>query len=378
MAKKAKFMREAAEAYSAEHDIVKNPSKLDDKDLIAKMEKYFKKFAKDYSANNDDGDDPYTCEVKDGGCGNWIQDDDKYCWYCGADVSEDETGGFVAIEGLGIGEDDSEKEENEDVDEEAENDEDEDEKPKKAKKEKKVKKDEEDNDDEEENKKNDSEDEPEDPKDNGQDEDAVSLKERVDTIRRLSMRSGSDAWKVGQELSVINESNQYKEEKFKTFEEFINKTLDMGRATGYMYIKIFDTCTEEEAGLIPIHKLNFLVRIKDEKVRKKLLKAAMPRSEGGKGMDIGGLKESAKVEAEKNPAPKTGSTGRPTVSPLRKLVGQTFKSNWGDDDNEMIVVDAEAFGGAGVGIHVKKLKKGLKFEIVELDDEAEEEGEIEE
>ena len=52
MAKKVKFIRAAAEAYAIEHGIVKKPGKLKDKELIAKLEAWLKKYVKKYEAED--------------------------------------------------------------------------------------------------------------------------------------------------------------------------------------------------------------------------------------------------------------------------------------------------------------------------------------
>ena len=319
MAKKAKFMRAAAEAYAIEHEIVKKPGKLSDEKLIEKMEVWFKKFAKKYQKESEKGEEPEICDPDDGGCDRFIQDADTYCWFCGNDVSEDGTGGFK--------EEEEEEKESEEEEEEKE-------------------------------------------------EEEVSLEDRVEKILKLSRRSGGDAWEIGRELALIVGKKQYKNEKFKSFEEFSKKVLGLERGSAYSFIRIAEIFTKEDAGSIQIFKLNVLARIKDDKLRNKLIKAAKPKADGGKGMDVKELNAKLKIEREKNPPEKGSSPGRKPISPLMKLVGQKFKSSW--DDDEMIVVDEDAFGGGGVGIHVRKLKKGLKFEIIELErDEPGVEGEEE-
>ena len=87
MSTKAEFMPEAALSYANEKGYkLPNKAKKDFELLAEVVEEAILENVKDISY-----EDRFECEK----CLKVVQEPDDYCWYCGNDVSEDGTGGFV-------------------------------------------------------------------------------------------------------------------------------------------------------------------------------------------------------------------------------------------------------------------------------------------
>ena len=328
---KEKFRREAALHYAAAHKI-DLPDDPTDKELIEAVDKFVRKQLKGRKE-----DDKFHCVVKFGGCGKYILDDDKYCWFCGDDVSENsDSGGFdgvLAAEGGTTEEPKEEPEAEEEVEEPEEPE---------AEKEPEIE-------------------EPEEPADE------VSLDECTERIISLSKDSGVNAYDIGFELHRVQVSKAYKQGKHFTFEDYCQKVLGMERASAYNYIRINKAFDRDEIGGLTYEKLLQLSRVKNDKERGKLLKAAKPRIEGGKSMTRKELKAKVAEIAAKQPKSGKGkSTGRPPLLRYRKFVGDQARGKYVDEKKtKALVTDDEVFG-KGIGLEVKLLKTGVVVEVVEL------------
>jgi len=292
-----KFRREVALQYAADKGI-EVPEGVTDKAL-------------ERIIRGEVGEQEYVCDPEEGGCKfptepTYVGDDDKYCWRCGWDCSENSDGGYDKLFGG------SDKKKVNTIDRTGES--------KTADKKK-------------------GKDKPGKPgkktnttkttavakKEPEPEKSAVPLTDRVEEIRRLDASTGAAAWRIGQHLVEISETEQWREMKYKDMDAFLDKELSMKRPTAYMYVRIAERFDEEEAAKLSVFKLDLLgrtiVKVPD-KERPKLLKAALPKSEGGKGLDRDALTKVLNDAREKVAGEDDNGDGRgrPRKSKLSFMV----------------------------------------------------------
>jgi len=276
------------------------------------------------------GKQEFQCEV----CDHFVQDEDKTCWYCGEDVSEDDSGGWDKVKPA---EKEPAKKEKKKVD------------VRKTKKEKKAKEAE----------------EVEETAVEKREDDGVSLRDRIEKIRAMDANTGMNAWKIGRELFVINKTKKF-EEEYKNFDDFCEKALGYKRTTAYAFLRIAQRIEEEDAGKVGFVKL-MMIASAPEAARSKLLKAASFES-GGKSLTREELREKINEfrEKEKEKRGNDGGKrrGRPPGSAKSKFmpfVGQRFNGKNGDDESVFVFALDEQ-----VGIEFKQMKRGAKITFVQL------------
>jgi hypothetical protein len=294
---KGEFRRECALHYAEVNGI-----EIDDEMKDVAIERVISKYV---------GKQKYVCYD----CRVPVKDDDLYCWRCGSDTTEDDTGGFDKLHGK---KPPAKKKEEEPKEKPKE-------KPKKA--------------------------EPAKPKKAG-----PSLKKRVEYIRNLDKSTGASAWHIGKTLFEITESGQYKE-AHDTFEEFCRAEIGYTADAAHKFIRIAKSFNENEAGKLGMFKLAMLTSA-PEAARTKLLKAAVENN-----LDRDGLKVAIREAWEAEGGRGKKSPGRPKKSVFRKYIGTKAKGDAVKDGTFLLVLDDF------VGIEVKVSKKSARAEFVELVEE---------
>lgn len=191
----------------------------------------------------------------------------------------------------------------------------------------------------------------------------LTLTQCTDAIRSLDRTTGSSAWRIGKHIVAIIEGLY--EEKYKTFDDYCLKELGWTSATAYGYKKIAEKFTEEEASQLGVFKLLALAGAPED-ARPKLFKAALPKTDGGKGLDRKDLRKAIKDEWEKErgePKPREkvpGSGRKRTESPFKPFVGTKVKGEY-DDESKTYLLDL----GDGIGVEVKL--SGKKSQIISME-----------
>jgi len=289
----AKFIRECALHYAEQNGIEDVDEEMKDKALQRIIGEHL-------------GEQEYTCD-----CDAYIQDDDEYCWFCGNDVTEKETGGWEAEKAK------SKKKGKSKV---------------KGKGKKKAS-----------DKKEKEEEEEEEKLEDG------ALDAASESIRELDKEGGGNAWKIGKHLFEINQKQMFKQNKHKSFDVYCEKELGFQRQTAYGYIRIAEKFDEKDAKQLGVFKLLALASAPD-KARPKLLKAAMSKVDGGKGLNRKQLKEAINEAWDKEPkeGKKAKSPGAPTKSPFKRFIGTKAKGNYDQDEESYILMLDD-----DVGIEIK-------------------------
>jgi len=339
---------EAAYNYANENKW-KLPSKIKDAEtLVEILEEKIKGF---YEREGIPLDQAYECDR----CKHTVQPPDMYCWYCGHDISEDGDGGFQtstpdeeeieddiddAKEEITEDEDGLEKEVVESLDE-AEDDLQDDFA-------KEIQGTEEEKDEDEDEELNSapppgSGDElPEVTEECGDDEQDVEIlppeKEERDTgtldilmmeheekpkdlsgytkrIRTLNANAGANAWKIGKYLNEVKERGLYTAGGYEDFKKYVETELDCTHKTAKNFMKFSLVFEQHIAEILGTYKMELLLR-SPQAVYPRLLKAALPKSEGGSGLSRNELEKQLNVEKKKL---KIESTRGRKPSPLSRM-----------------------------------------------------------
>jgi len=333
-AKKYKFIPEAAVEYAKQHKWTL-PKKLKDADtLIEIMEEHMLDAVKKIKE-----EDRFECE----GCGKVVQDSDKFCWFCGADISDDNTGGFEAT-GKKIFDDDKEEKKPE---------------PKKEEKKPEPKK--------EEAKKEEKKAEPKEEKalaKTGEKPIFKTLAEYTKAIKGLNASTGLMAWKIGKYLLEVKENKSYKEGKYATMAEYVQAELEYNWQLARNFMRYATTVQEQQAERLGVYKLELLARSPEES-RDRMLKAALPKDSGGQGMSRAQLENKLREEKERLKKPKStrGRKAEPNKKfTIHKLIGQTIEIKI--DDNG---TGEEPIPGSMCIVEVRVLKKSAKLTFFEAE-----------
>ena len=102
----------------------------------------------------------------------------------------------------------------------------------------------------------------------------MNLNQRTIRVLELKRNIGSNLWLLGTELLQIKESKIYLE-KYGMFEEYLEKEVDLARATAYKYMQIakeFDAQLVQEWGA---KKCNLLITLKEPE-RKEIMQIHTP------------------------------------------------------------------------------------------------------
>ena len=304
------------------------------------------------------GKDPYECPPEEGGCGAAVQEQDTFCWRCAHDVDDDVKDAFEKAKKKGGV-----------VDKTAENQPGGKE-PEPAKKpadkgEKKPAKKPADKGEKKPSKK---------PADKGEKKPvkkskapaAVSgtLEEHLDKVRTLTSDTGRNAWRVGMHLNAIRDGGLHTEKGYPDFKSFLAAELpNLPYSTANGFMKAAREFEEDEAALLGSKKMMILKNV-SAAARPPLLKAAMPKERGGKGITAEKLKEEVSKVREKT-AGKRKKAGRPTESPFTKFLGQSFRAAYDDADKDIctIPLDEPDVNKRVVAlVHVQE--RGVKLEFV--------------
>lgn len=187
-------------------------------------------------------------------------------------------------------------------------------------------------------------------------DDAVSvLGERVTRIRELDRNTGANAWQIGLELIAIVEGDEYKVGGHKTFDAFCQKELGYDRKSAYRFMEVARNIDKEDAKKLGVFKLVQLARAPEE-VRPKLLKAAMGKEDGGKGLSREELAEEIRKAKENGGGEKKD---RKVKSPYLKFIGSKFRGKR-EENRVVFTLDDD------VGIAVNVKSKVATAEFVQL------------
>jgi len=318
------------------------------------------------------GTQPDTCD-----CKRFIKDTDRMCWYCGGDVSSDESepGGYENLkdeweskkgtkpvkvkEEKEKDEDEVEPEEVEPEDAEIEDVEPEEEEAP-PKKEKAVKKS---------NLKMvetslvpvEAEEERR-PSKKGE----MSLDKKMEEIRTLNKQTGVSAWKIGKHLHDIKVNALYKQKGIETFEKFCETELPFTRASAYNFMRVSNKFDQEEAKMIGLSQLIKLASDGvSEKDRERILMKA-PAMDGETFESE--VQEAVKAERERKGTPEP-TNKRKVASPYRHLVGAKVDGKFDKVDPQKVILslDDDIF----IELKILKTKVSAEFKKVEEDDSAE-------
>lgn len=320
MAKKTpQFVPEAARAF-AEQQGWKLPKTLKtDKDLIDVMEEYLAKAVEKIAA-----EEQYTCET----CEHTVLEPDTFCWFCGTDLTDDGTGGWP---------------------------------PKDEKKAKDGKK--------EEPKKDDGK-KPLAKKDDAEKKPALPLAEYTGRIRKLNSNAGAMAWQIGQLLLEVRANEAYRENKHANLQDYVEAELEVTWASARAYMRYAEVVSQELAEKLGVYRLEVVSRA-PEAAREKMIKAALPKAEGGQGLNREKLEEKlreaqvqaaepSKKEPNKKPPTKKGRPSEPNKKKnLAWLEGQEFNVKM---DNEKGTGEL-LIPGTDLVINLKVLTASIKVKF---------------
>lgn len=302
--------------------------------------------------------DAYICPD----CEHHVLEEDTFCPCCGADVTENDDGGFDVYK-----EDEPEEKST----------------SKKTRK-KKVKV--------EEDSEPESEPKPEDPEEKpaskkrgrkkkvekeetalATEEDSMSLKDRIEKIRQLNSETGINAHSIGKELFAIHQDKSYIQGGHESFAVFCDVEIGYTKSSAMSFIRIFQNFSEDQAGQLGVVKCSVLANAPD-KLKNRLLKEGKDGKISAAKFSTrevqAKVKEERQKEREKAGEAPESTRGRPKTSKLKSFIGVKGSARWDSDDELIFDIDGI------VGMEVKQLKAGLKFEFVEL--EIEDEGKSEE
>jgi len=364
---KAEFVPEAAYQYATEvmgwND--KLPKKLKNADTLREIvEEEVERMLKGIPE-----EERYVCDA----CEMNVGEPDDFCWYCGADITGDETGGFVPSGKDLFGEKPQEVEEKKVEEKKATEKPKKEAKPKapkpkpKSKKEAKAVKEE---------KKEPEKKEPEKKELEKADEkkDVKSLKDYTAEIRRLDQTAGSHAWLIGMYLTEVKNTKAFKEGGFATLADYVKGELDYSWQTARNFMRYASIVTDQtQAAKLGVYKMEVIARCPEEG-RPKMLKAALPKPEG-QGNTARQLEDKLKVEKEKrnlagqgDKKSKRGRKPEPNKKiSLHDIVGQSFKISIKDGIGDVLIPESECI------IEAKLLKQNVVVTFYQLDKDDEEE-----
>ena len=376
MSTKAEFMAQAALAYADEKGYkLPNKAKKDFELLAEVVEEAILENVKDIPY-----EDRFECEK----CLKVVQEPDDYCWYCGNDVSDDGTGGFVPEkQGMDETEIEEEKpeEENEEV-EKAEDDETEemikaedDETEEMIKAEDDETEDDETEDDETEDDETEemikAEDEPE--KKESKEMAILDLSpttiaipsveenplEHHSLLARIEVgKTGVSAWKIGFHLRNIEDKKLWKDspKNFESVAEYFERELNMTFKQVSEFKKVNSYYSEQEVmeWELGVDKLIIGLAAPSD-VRNRLLTSSTSKAKGGEGWTREKLREEvirANKEAKEN---KPGPTKK-VVSPLYRAIYKIGEVEFKRSDDIAYWEDPE-----GNRVEVQILKTKIKM-----------------
>ena len=299
----------------------------------------------------DNNHNEWTCE-----CDHPIQQDDKFCPFCGMDTSEDETGGFGKFKSevkeqptLKAEPEEEEIEEVEEEEIEEEEIEEVDEEPKKTNYQKRVEQVKADKKKVEEN----------------FDEIRAEAESRTTEIKNVLAKSNEGYWEIGFHLHEIVSKDGHKTLNYPTFKEYLDKEFGMARRTAYNYMEISQKVTKEMARKVgSIFVLATACKVKDEKQRNKLLLDAIPKSNKVKPkVNVNNISETVtdlRVKIGEIDKPRPAEQKK---SKYRRFIGAQTKKAPYDKEKKIWVLPIDKW----VGIQIKQYKNGeLVGEVIEL------------
>lgn len=358
---KEEFISECAMHYATSNDFAL-PKKIKDDSMLFDIVR--ESIIERYKDAGVKVNDRFHCEA----CAKVVQEPDDYCWNCGEDLSEDQKGGWerekkkkvTVVDKTGKKKDDKKKETTK-----------KDDKKKDAGK----------KDDKKKNT-NLALVPPTSTKSAGptrtDSSGSQSLQERADAvgwkleqytkeIRRLHGSTGLAAWQIGRRLREIEKLKKFEEGKYQTMQEYVSSELTYQWATARQFMKASASVDEKIAGKVGVFTLQLFART-PQALLPKIIKAALPKDEGGKGMSRDELEEFLKTERAKTG--NKSNAGRPSGgNPLRKLIGETVTiriSEWEEGTKGLAVLrcnDKDTKTGAEVVIQ----SASVKITFVELE-----------
>ena len=194
------------------------------------------------------------------------------------------------------------------------------------------------------------------------------LKEYTSEIRGMNMNMGGWAWKAGRLLQEIQAGKVYSQGGHATMQDYVASDLEFTWQVARNYIRYSQTVDNElTAQKLGVFRLEILSR-SPEAAKNRLLKAALPKEDGGKGMSrsqlVKELDDEKKKEQEKTGKKKSaGGRKKSLTTPIKKLIGQSFLVKM-DEKMEEGTKDLEGFG---IKVNVTVLKASIKlvFEKIE-------------
>jgi len=385
----AKFYPEAAMAYANSYNW-KLPNKLkDDKTLQEIVQENISAAVAEIPE-----EERYECDR----CGSVVQEPDIFCWFCGADTSEDGTGGFKAAEKDSEESDEPATDEPATEKDEATDEPEEEEKPKakkeKAKKEKtkktKPSKVEEEIEEASEAVVEEASEavveeaseavveaivgelveEPEEPEEKADSNALIvvggsgfkTLKEYTNEIRSLNANTGLMAWRIGRLLTEVKATKQFKD-GYGNMADYVAQEIGYSWQQARNFMRYAQVVEQDQAAKLGIYKLEILARSPDDS-KERMLKAALPKDAGGQGLNRDQLEKRLKVEKEKYKGREKSPRGR-KAEPNKKLrvhdlIGSTIEIKTDSDgEGEEVIPDTLCF------IEVKVLKSKVRISFVE-------------
>lgn len=110
------------------------------------------------------------------------------------------------------------------------------------------------------------------------------LNEEVIEITKLKENIAKNAWELGKKLKEIKESKLYLAE-CPYFDEFCEKTLNLGKSSVYNFIRLFETYEVQALGKWGSAKLILLLSV-EEKTREKIIKSYEGKEESLSFRDV--------------------------------------------------------------------------------------------
>ena len=361
---KTKFMPEAAHAY-AEMMGWKLPKKLKSADVLQEIvEGNIEEMVKDIPEK-----ERYECEK----CSRTVGEPDEYCWFCGADISDDGTGGFVVEDELFPSTDPGKTDDKKTA--------------KKADKKDDTKKTAKKDDKKDDKKKDDDKKPAAKKKDvpptmppkkkdtalvkkddvSGESSVIKSLKDYTAEIRRLDNSTGSMAWRIGKFLLEVKESQVYASGGYKDMADYVLSELEYSWQVARNFMRYATVVDEKQAGLLGTYKMELISRSPEDS-REAMLKAALPKPDGQgmgrKALDakLKKVQEKKKAASGKDPEAKRGRKPEPNKSTnLHSLIGTSLTVRMKNGEGSILIPDTACI------VELNENKSSIKLTFYEAD-----------
>ena len=158
-------------------------------------------------------------------------------------------------------------------------------------------------------------------------------------IRTLNANAGANAWKIGKYLNDIKEKGLYTAGGYEDFRKYVETELDCTMKTAKNFMKFSMIFEQHVAEILGTYKMELLLR-SPQAVYPRLLKAALPKAEGGSGMSRNELEKQLKEEKKKLKIESTRGRKPSPLSrvPLKILNGKSMliKLKGGGETEELI------------------------------------------